>query len=258
MDSTEEIAPIGELMATLRDKQALAIPTGKPAYLEHTPVDLPFTQSARFEADGKLSDQGEFSGHVVHNYHGDVELIFRSVLRGVPKSQWKQYMQNFSNATGFGGEVSNPQVSEVELTSVPLEFSYDYTREKYGEWDNHRISPPMPPVGWELPPGVKQKKPADDVEIGSPGEQIYLSKVTLPKGWTLNPPNDASLKEDWAEYHATYSFNDGVFSAERRLRVKKNKVPLADWDKYLVFRRGIYEDECRCPICKAASTLRTS
>jgi transglutaminase-like putative cysteine protease len=248
MDSTEEIAPIGILMATLRDKQVLAIPLGKPAYLEHTPAELPFVQSARFQVDGKLSDQGQFTGHIAQSYHGDVELLLRTVFRQVPQSQWKEAMQRFSEALGFGGEVSNPQISEVEQTSKPLEFSYDYTREKFGEWDDHRIFPPMPPTGWGLMPGVKVKKPADDPEIGSPGEQVYVTSVQLPKGWTMVPGKETTLKEDWAEYHSSYSLKDGVFAAERELTITKTKIPLDQWDKYLAFRRAIYADEVQTSV----------
>ena len=243
MDSTEEVAPIGILMATLRDKQALAIQNGKPPYLEHTPIDLPFRQSARFQSDGKLSDQGVFTGHIVQSYHGDVELFLRTVFRQVPQSEWKEAMQRFSQGIGFTGEVSNPQFSEIEQTSKPLQFSYDYTREKFGDWDDHRIYPSMPSTGWALSPGVKEKKPADELEIGSPGEQVYISNLTLPKGWSLVPQRGIDLKQDWAEYHSTYSVKDDVFSAERRIVTKKNKVPLDDWEKYLAFRRSIYADE---------------
>jgi len=243
MDSTEEVAPIGVLMTTLRDKQALAIPDAKAAYLERTPADLPFLQSASFHADGKLSDQGVFTGHISQSYHGDAELFIRVILRQVPQSQWKEFMQRLSNSTGFAGEVSNPQVSEIEQTSQPLQFSYDYMREKFGEWDSHRISPPMPPMGFELGPGVKQIKPADDPELGSPGEMVYSSSVQLPKGWSISPEKETTLKREWAEYQSTYAFKDGSYVAERRLIVKKNKVPLADWDNYLDFRRAIYADE---------------
>jgi len=45
MDSTAEVAPVGVLMAVLRDKQALAIPGSKPAYLERTPAELPSPRS---------------------------------------------------------------------------------------------------------------------------------------------------------------------------------------------------------------------
>ena len=101
----------------------------------------------------------------------------------------------------------------------------------------------MPPVGWELAPGVIQKKPADDIELGSPGDQVYTSSVQLPQGWSLFPPQGTDLVEDWAEYHSKYSFKDGKFIAERRLITKKDKIPLEQWDKYLAFRRGIFQDE---------------
>ena len=245
MDSTAEVAPIGVLFANLRDKQALAIPVDKPAYLERTAADLPFVQSTRFQVDGKLSAEGVFTGHFVSTFHGDGELLMRAAFRSVPQSQWKQFLQNVSNATGFAGEVSNPEVSAIEQTGQPVRYSYDYTREKFGEWDSSRISPPMPPVGWELAPGVKQKKPADDVDIGSPGEQVYSSSVQMPPGWMLFPPTGTDVKEDWAEYHSTYAYNDGKFTAERRLVVKKDKIPLDQWDKYLAFRRAVYDDEVR-------------
>lgn len=245
MDSTAEVAPIGVLFANLRDKQALAIPVSKPAYLERTPADLPFLQSTRFEAKGSLSDQGVFTGHIVETFLGDAELIMRISFRAVPQSQWQQFLQNFSNALGFAGEVKNPQVSPVEQTSQPLQFSFDYTREKFGEWDAHRISPPLPPVGIELAPGVKQIKPADDIDLGSPGLVEYSSTVQLPSGWTAFPAQATDVSEDWAEYHAVYALKDGAFTADRRLLIKKDKVPLDQWDKYLAFRRAIYEDEVR-------------
>ncbi len=245
MDSTEEVAPVGVIMATLRDKQALAIPDAKAAYLERTPADLPFSQSASFHAEGKLSDQGVFTGHIAQSYHGDAELLMRTILRQVPQSQWKEFMQRLSNSIGFAGEVSNPQVSEIEQTSQPFQFSYDYKREKFGEWDSHRISPPLPPMGFELGPGVKQIKPADDPELGSPGELDYSSSVQLPKGWGAFPPKQVDLDEDWAEYHSTYNVTLDTFTAERRVVIKKRKVPLEQWDKYLAFRRTVYDDEIR-------------
>ena len=245
MDSTEEVAPVGVLISSLRDKQALAIPAGKAAYLEHTPTDLPFLQTTRFEVNGTVSDQGAFTAQIEQSYHGDAELIMRYAFRSVPQSQWKQFMQNVSNAAGFGGDVSNVVVSSVEQTAQPLQFSYDYKREKLSQWDDRRISPSLPPVGIELAPGVKQIKPADDVDLGSPGELVYKSKMQFPKGWIVIPQQSADVVDDWAEYHAKYEFSDGVFSAERRLVIKKDKVPLSDWDKYLDLRRGVYADEER-------------
>lgn len=245
MDSTAEVAPVGALIGTLRDKQALAIPNGKPAYLERTPADLPYPQLMQFKAEGKLSDKGTFTGHMEQTYRGDTELLMRATFRRIPESQWKVFLQRFSNSIGFGGEVKEPVVSAVEKTSEPFHIAYDYSRDKYSEWDDRRIGPPMPPVGWELIPGVKQIKPADDIEIGSPGEQVYESSVELPAGWHVFAPGGTDLKEDWAEYHSKYTFSNGKYTAERRLVFKAEKIPLADWDKYLKFREAIYNDSVR-------------
>ncbi|HUX44891.1 MAG TPA: DUF3857 domain-containing protein [Terracidiphilus sp.] len=243
MDSTEEVAPIGTLAGTLRDKQALAIPPDKPAYLIRTPADLPYAQSFDFTVTGKLSDQGQFTGHFVQIYHGDVGTLLRIAFRATPQSQWKQLVQAFSNATGFGGVVTETAVSPIEQIGQPFQISYDYTRDKYGEWDQHRITPPFLPTGWETAPGAHTIKPADDLDIGSPGTSDFRATMELPSGWTMDPRKGVDLVQDWAEYHSTYTFKDGTYTAERRLVTKKDKVPLADWDKYLDFRHAIYEDE---------------
>ncbi|HEU5352689.1 MAG TPA: DUF3857 and transglutaminase domain-containing protein [Terracidiphilus sp.] len=243
MDSTEEVAPIGTLAGTLRDKQALAIPPDKPAYLIRTPADLPYQQSFDFTVTGKLSDQGQFTGHFVQSYHGDVGNLLRLIFRATPQSQWKQLVQRYSNATGFGGVVDTPTVSPIEKIAQPFELTYDYTRDKYGEWDQHRVSPPFPSTGWETAPGAHNIKPADDIDIGSPGASDYRATMQLPTGWTMYPRKGVDLVQDWAEYHSTYTFKDGAYTAERRLIIKKDKVPLADWDKYLAFRNAIYDDE---------------
>jgi hypothetical protein len=247
MDSTEEVAPIGVLFSLLRDKQALAIPVDKPAYLEHTPVDLPTPRSVHVLINGTLSEHGCFTGNISETSDGDVGLYFRAAFRRVPQSQWKELLQKIAWSENFGGEVSNPQVSEVEQISQPFHFSFDYTRDKYYKWDDnytsHWIGPPMPPMGGELAPGVKEKKPADDPEFGATGETVYHTTMQLPTGWSMVPPKNININQDWAEYHSAYSYSNGTFTAERRLLVKKTKVPLAQWEEYLAFRRGLEEDE---------------
>ena len=246
MDSTEEVAPVGLLMDSLRDKQALAIPADKPAYLEKTAADAPFPRSIRIQVEGKLSGQGLFTGHIAQTSDGDVGMLFRAGFRQVPQSQWKELLQRIANSEGYAGEVSNPQVSAVERIAEPFQFSCDYTREKYDQWkdsvSSHWISPPLPVMGIELAPGVKEKKPGDDPELGSIGETVYHAAMQLPEGWSMVPPKDADLKEDWLEYHAKYSFKDGTFTANRSLLIKKTAVPLEQWEKYLAFRRSMFDD----------------
>ena len=249
MDSTMEVAPVGVLAAVLRDKQALVIPVNKPPYLETTPANLPSPRSIRFEVVGKLSSQGVFTGHIAQSTNGDIGALFRFAFRRVPQSQWKELVQGIAATQGFAGEISNQEVSPVEQISQPFNFSYDYTREKYYQWDDHDkshwVGPPMPAMGGELAPGVKEKKPADDPELGALGQTVYRSSIQLPPGWSMTPPRNTNLKEDWGEYSSTYQFAGGVFTAERVFIVKKTKVPLDQWDQYLAFRRAMHEDWSR-------------
>ena len=247
MDSTMEVAPIGVLAAVLRDKQALAIPVGKPAYLVSTPADLPSPRTVRAQIEGTLTDQGLFTGKIAETTDGDVGATWRATFRRVPQSQWKELVERIAHAQGFGGEASNPQVSEVEKIDEPFHFAFDYSREKYYKWDDnksfHWIDAPMMPLGGELAPGIKQKKPADDPDLGATGETLYRSSLKLPDGWTMTPPKNVDVVDDWAEYHSTYAFANGVYTVERRCLIKKTTVPLAQWEQYLAFRRSMGSDE---------------
>ncbi len=246
MDSTEEVAPVGVLAAVLRDKQALAVPVGKPAYLVQTPADLPSPRTVRADVKGSLSDQGQFTGRFSESMDGDIGVVMRAAFRAVSQSQWKDLVESIARGENFGGEVSNPQVSDVEKIDEPFRFSFDYKREQYYKWDDnassHWIGPPLPPIGGELPPGIKEKMPADDPPLGATGETIYRSSVQLPVGWSMKLPRNVDIVQDWAEYHARYTFADGVFTAERRVLIKKNTVPLSQWYEYFVFRRGLDDD----------------
>jgi hypothetical protein len=246
IDSTAEVAPIGTLMPNLRDKQALAIPSSSPASLEHTPAQPPSPGSIRINVVAQLSDRGLLKGHITQTTSGDLEMLFRLAFRRAPQSQWKDLVHRIVLTQGYGGEASNPQVSDVEQIGGPFVISFDYTREKYYEWDEsratHWISPPLPPIGGELAPGTKEKKPDDNPTLGSIGRTVYHADLRLPPGWTVTPPKDVHIAEDWLEYRATYSFKEGVFTAERSISIKKPEVPLGQWERYLAFRHGMFED----------------
>jgi hypothetical protein len=246
IDSTAEVAPIGTLMPNLRNKQALAIPISRPAFLERTPARPPSPDSTRIDVDAQLSDHGLLKGHITQTVSGDVEMLLRLAFRRTPQSRWKELVQAIVRSQGYGGETSNPQVSDVEQIGHPLVISFDYTRDKYYQWDDsrttHWIAPPLPFMGGELPPGTIEKKPADSPTLGSPGRSIYHANLRLPPGWTVTLPKDVDVNEDWLEYRAIYSLKDGVFIAERSLTVRKQELPLDQWERYLAFRRAMFED----------------
>jgi len=252
LDATAEVAPYQLLMVTLRDKQALVIPSDKPPLLMTTPAIPLAPQEQRFTTEGKLDTNGTFTGHVEQLYRGDTEVALRMMFRQLSQSQWKEGVQRFSYALGFGGDVSNVVVTPADETDKPFRISYDYVRKNYGGWDDHQITPPIPP-GMGVESGKDAKKPKESVLLGAPGEIAFESKLSLPSGYTVEAPKGLDLVEPYAEYHATSKVENDVLISSRRLVIKRTEVALDDWESFRDFGKAIYDDEWRVIPVKGGS-----
>lgn len=241
LDTTAEVAPYGLLLFNLRDKQALVIPNSLPARLETTPADPPFQCYRRFEMDTKLSDAGVLEGKMLRTYRGDAEVLVRALFRQFPPSQWKDVAQGIAQGMGYGGEVSDVQVGSIEDTTEPFQFSNQYIRKDYPDWPNRRITPPLGVVGF---PEIKEdEKRTQPILLGAGEEIIDIAKVELPKGYVPRLLPDLDVVRDFAEYHSTYKFRDGVFVAEVHILVKKPEIPLSALKQYQSFQRAIADNQ---------------
>ena len=243
LDTTTEVAPFGFLVFALRDKQALVIPGAAPPLLVSTPADPPFKSFQRFEIDAKLNEAGVLEGKMQRSLRGDSELLLRMVFRQVPQSRWKDVAQRVAQGAGFAGEVSEVEVGSPEATNDSFHFTNKYTRKDYPDWANHRITPPLGFVGFaEIKEGEKRTQP---ILLGAPEEITSIAKVELPKGYHPELLAGLDLVRDFAEYHSSYAFKDGVFVAEVRLVIKKREVPLAALDDYKSFQKAVSDDQNR-------------
>lgn len=243
LDTTPEVAPYGLLMQILRDKQALVIPVIKPPLLMTTPANPPFLSDQEFSMEGKLNGGGTFTGHAEQSYRGDTEVLLRSVFRQISESKWKDAVQRFSYGLNFGGDVSNVKISSPDDLEQPFKISYDYVRKNYGDWENRQIVPPLPPMGIEFTKDGREKKPHDPVPLGGLGKVTYRARVELPAGYHATAPAECHLAESYAEYTAKTRIERGVMTTSRELVVKRNEVPLSDWENFRKFGRAVSDDE---------------
>jgi tetratricopeptide (TPR) repeat protein len=143
---------------------------------------------------------------------------------------------------GFGGTVSDVVAAQPEAVGQPFWFSYSYHRPEYSNWKERQISLPVPPLA--LPAlAEKRKALAEPVSLGVPIELRYEAKVKLPKGMRPLLPQNASVEEDFASYTATYSFQDGVLSGVRRLKILMNEIPGSKRAAYSRFVDSLLEDQ---------------
>ena len=243
LDTTPEVAPYRLLMLTLRNKQALVIPTNEPPKLMTTPENPPQPRRQEFSMAGKLDGEGTFTGHAEQTMEGDSAVLMRMAFRQVPESQWKELVQRISRFMNFGGDVGEVKVSAPDEIDKPFEISYDYVRKNYGDWDNHHTMAALPPMGVESSKDSKDRKPQEPVPLGATGTVSYRCRIQLPDGYNVVPPSPVHLMEPYAEYDGRTNVEDGVMTTTRTMRVKKTEVALSEWEGFRKFGQAINDDE---------------
>ncbi|MGC2163671.1 MAG: DUF3857 domain-containing protein [Silvibacterium sp.] len=240
LDSTPEVTPYRMLMAAIRDKQALVIPTTGQPELMRTPANGPFPFLDTYTATGKIDSDGTLTGHIALQMRGDVEANFREIFHNIPRSQWQQAAQTLSERMGFAGTVSNLDISLPERTEKPFDYAYDYTRKEYADWANRRILPLTMPISIN---DLGDDKPTKPIQLGSPRIEDHHSVIELPPNYTAVLPHSVTYTTDFATYRADYSLDGDKLTTIRKLETLKNEIPIAQADDYRTFTKHIEDDE---------------
>jgi len=230
LDTTAEVAPWGMLTHTTRDKQALVIPAASVAAVVRTPVDAPVPNEVKMEAVGTLDATGVSTSHIVLTTRGDGEISMRAAFRQIQPAQYDQVVQVFSKAIGFIGTTTNPETTKPADTTQPFKLSYDYKREKAGDWDHLKTIPQVMPV--ILTRVTDIDPPVHAIQLGIPRTEDSTSSMKLPEGWTAILPREVHAKCPYGTYDMTYRLDSNTVYAERRLVVLAKKVPVSDWKAY--------------------------
>lgn len=243
LDTTPEVAPFGMLLPPLRDHSALVIPGKGVTFLRITPANPPFPSDESYEVKAKLSADGTLDGHFEISARGDGEVLLKSLFHAVAPAQWTALAQRIANVTGFAGTVQDVVVDNPTDIGNPLHYSYNYTRKGYSDWENRRITAPLPPFGLESVPDSEQ--PVEPVVFGGIGKVTFRATIALPAGYSADLPKGANVQTEFADYLATYSITDGVLTIQRSLLRKRPTIPIAQWSQYQQFAKGVVADEFR-------------
>jgi len=230
LDSTAEVSPFGLINPALRDKQSLVIPATGEARVETSSKILPFRFLNTFEAVGTLDDKGTSHSHIVMIVRGDDQVTIAQAVRTVSPAQWDELMQRISYAMSFAGKVTNTEFSRPDDTAAPFHVSYDYEREKSGDWDNLRILPQLTPIS--LAEGDETDPPVTPIQLGVPQVFTAHAAMALPKGWTANLPPSIHAHASFAALDKTYKLENGILSTDRRLEILQPNLPAAQWPEY--------------------------
>lgn len=230
LDSTAEVAPYRQLMPTLRDKPALAIPPVGVAAIERTPSALPFPSSDKTVITGVVDRDFTSDSDFTMTFHSDSELVLRAVLRSLSVGQYDEFMQRFMAGLGYGGTVSKTALGFAGDPSQPLTLSFHYHRVKNENWGKNRITAMFTPI---VLPWVDDKKPPiAALQLGTPRTETSTMDFQLPPGWKVDLPKPTHAQSPYAVCDVAYGFSGGTLHAERKLIVLKETVPAAEWSQY--------------------------
>jgi hypothetical protein len=249
LDSTPGVAPFRMLQASLRDKQALAIPPEGPAVLVWTPSDIPFATFDRTNLAGSVSATGEFTAHVTTTSRGDTEMILRYAMRRMPSSHWKDifdYMLQRANMRG--AEITNLKASDPSAPEEPLTVEFDVAVNNYFDWSAAESKFALPLASIHLPTDDEENDDsasAEPIKLGAVRDDQADVKITFPAKYKMHSPLNVDLKRDYAEYHADYKDDAGQFTSHRTLKVMLAEIPQSRSEDYAAFRRVVKADEAQ-------------
>ncbi len=223
LDATAETAPYRLLLYPIRDKQALVIPDEGMAHLERTPKDPPFAPFEKMTAVGSLSKDGVSESHIVLTLRGDEEVYVRTVLRQLPPGKYDAFVQALVAGMGYGGTTSHGAFTSLTDTTTPLAISFDYHREKAGDWDNYRIIPQLLPIG--LGPVDEKDPPHQSIPLGQLTTNTSTAEMKLPEGWGAELPEAVHEKTAFATYDETYRLDKGTLYTERKVTDPRRARP---------------------------------
>jgi tetratricopeptide (TPR) repeat protein len=250
MDTTTEVAPFRLLAYTLRKKQALVIPQDGAAHLEETPADPPMQDTELDQVEGKVDESGRLNAKVTETMRGDGELIMRVSMRALPVAKWQEVIERANKP--LGGDVSNVKVSDLAATREPLVVSYEVSRGNFLDWSKKRLELGLPlslvvpvAVAAEVGEGAGETAEVepDPFKIGIPNEKTYKIKLEMNARYTVSaPPVPVKVERDYGSYESSYKVEGNVFTAERKLTIRKGELPPARADDYRAFRQAIVAD----------------
>jgi tetratricopeptide (TPR) repeat protein len=241
LDTTQEVAPFAMLVLPLRNKPALVMKGPAAAQFIKTSQDLPFQAFELFEFNGKVDDSGTMNADVTYFLRGDAEVSLKNALRKAPPNKYKDVVQYMSYYVGFGGDVSDVELTGLQDIENGLKIRYHYQRKSYLDFNDNPPKNTLPLASARL----QEFSAKEDVLRlhASPTVLTYKCRVEFPAGVTAQIPLPVSLHRDYLQYESSYTIDKNVLTGMRKLSVSDPVLRAAHRQDYEAFRRALQSDE---------------
>jgi tetratricopeptide (TPR) repeat protein len=241
MNATLDVMPFRLLASQLRNKSVLLVSVDGSGKILKTPADPPFLSTQNVEIEGEVSELGKLTASAHYVVRGDTELVLRSAFHRAAQTQWKEIGQTILTLDGIHGEVTAARPNDPTVTHDPFELAIDFTEANFIDWSSQRTRTTLPLLAIGMPdlPG----DPSKPIELGSPLRVTVRLKLHLPPSLAAEPPVGVAIDHDYAQFTASYRYQDHVVTAQRSLDFKMPELPSSRAGEYAAFTRAITADQ---------------
>lgn len=246
LDPSAEFAPFGFLPRSARGKSALLVSSDGSNKIVKTPADPPFPSTQRVDIETSANEIGKLSGTIHYLLRGDTEFVLRNAFRRAPSSEWNQLAQTILTLDGLHADAASVKTSDPSDTEKPFELSIDFAQQNFLDWSSKstRVALPLLTIGLPDPPVDAKRK----IDLGSPLDVITRLTLKLPPHFLAQVPVGTAVSRDYAEFKATYRFENDTLTAERSLNFKLREIPADRTPDYVAFTHAVQADEAQSTI----------
>jgi len=241
MNANLDIVPFRLLAIQLRNKPALVISRDGFGRIVETAADPPFLSTQHVDIEGEVSELGKLTATAHYAVRGDTELVLRAAFHRAAKAQWKEIGQTILTLDGIRGDVLSAQPNDPTETDTPFELEINFTEVSFIDWSSQRTRTTLPllAIGVPDPPSDKSKP----IELGSPLLVTVELKLHFPASFAPEPPVGVVIAHDYAEFKASYRYEDHLVTASRSLDFKMRELPSSRANEYTAFTHAVAADQ---------------
>ena len=242
MNTTLDVLPFRLLQIQLRNKSVLWISRSGSGKIAETPVDPPFLSTQQVAIKAELSELGKLTASAHYAVRGDTEIVLRAAFHRAAKEQWKEIGQTILTLDGIHGEVISAKPTDPTATDAPFELDIEFIETNFIDWSSQRTraSLPLLAIGVPDPPNDNNSKA---IALGSPLRVIVSLKLHLPQSFTAQPPVGVAIAHDYAQFTASYRYEDHLVTAMRSLDFKMREIPSSRAGEYVAFTHAVAADQ---------------
>ncbi len=227
-DATDPYTTVGDLPDYLQGSYAL-IMAGDNGGLAKMPVTPPDTNSLNRRIEVNLTAEGTINGKISEHASGQASTTFRSELRGLSATQYKQAIEGWLTRGATGA-----QLVKVTPTDKQADASFDldveFSAANYAQLMQNRLLVFKPVIVGRRNGVFLTEAKRDQPVVLDSNSMKETAVFNLPQGFVVDEmPDPVSLETPFGKYTTSYEAKEGKLVFTRSLVTNRTTVSI---DKY--------------------------